>query len=51
MAVTVVMVSVWRVRSRGIDAAVRAIGALAVLIAASFAVSRPAQSVWLRLTR
>ena len=50
MAVTVTMVSVWRVRSRGIDAAVRAIGAVAVLIAASFAVSRPAQSVWLRLT-
>lgn len=50
MAVTVGMVSVWRVRSRGIDAAVRAIGAVAVLIAASFALSRPAQSVWLRLT-
>src|SRR5262245_11677055 len=50
MAVTIGIVSAWRVRSRGIDAAVRAIGAVAVLIAASFAVARPMQSLWLRMT-
>src|SRR5262245_1343928 len=50
MVVTAAMVSAWRVRRHGVDAAVRAIGAVAALVAVSFAVSRPAQSVWLRLT-
>jgi O-Antigen ligase len=50
MAVATGVVTVWRVRMRGIDAAVRAIGVVAVLIVAMFAASRPAQSIWLRLT-
>jgi O-antigen ligase len=50
MAVILSLVSVWRVRRLGIDSAVRAIGVVAVLVGVLFAVSRPAQSVWLRLT-
>jgi len=50
MAVTLGMVSAWRVRSHGIDTAVRSIGAVAAIIAVSFAVGRPMHSVWLRLT-
>lgn len=50
MAVSITLVAVWRARSRGIDSGVRSIGVLSLLVAALFFTSRPAQSIWLRLT-
>src|SRR5262249_50274734 len=42
--------TVWRVRSHGIDTVVRTIGVVAAIIVVSFAIARPVQSMWLRLT-
>jgi hypothetical protein len=50
MAASILLVGGWRARSHGIDRGVRVIGALAILVAVLFVASRPAQSLWLRLS-
>ncbi len=50
MASSVSVVAWWRWRSRGFDRTVRAIVALTAAIVVLFVVSRPRDSVWLRLT-
>jgi hypothetical protein len=50
MAVSLVCAGVWRVRQRGVDAAVRSIAVLSIAIVALLAASRSTQLLWLRLT-
>ena len=50
MAASLAFVGATRAASRGADAGTRVVAALAVVIAALFASSRSAQSMWLRLT-
>lgn len=50
MAAAMAIVGVWRYRRQGLDGAVKAIVALAALIAFQFLASRPAESVMLRMT-
>src|SRR5262249_34693184 len=50
MTVSALVVSGMRARARGIDRGVWLLGALAALVVALFVVTRPAQSVWLRMT-